>query len=61
MNLKLDKRCIADPICDTNRLTVYTVCWTQEKERHELRAWKETQRGVGTADMFILSWLTQQP
>ena len=28
--------------------------------RCKLRGWKETQGAVGTADMLILSWLTQQ-
>ena len=28
---------------------------------HKLRSWKEIQGAIGTADMFILSWLAQQP
>ena len=29
--------------------------------RCELRGWKETKASIGTADVFILSWLTEQP
>ena len=29
--------------------------------KDELRAWKETQGVIGTADTFILSWLAQKP
>ena len=61
-----------DPgLVETRRLTVLLILFVMpfvllftlftEPRVGKLRGWKKTQRPIGTEDMFILSWLAQQP
>ena len=60
MGTRLSRGSVLLVLFVTPIVLLFTLFTEPRGGRREPRGWKKTQGAIGTADMFILSWLVQQ-